>query len=89
MEGLEDEADVLVAHLCQIVIAQILQVPAFQNVAPRGWHIQTANDVHQGGFAGAGGAHDGKIVPLFHGEIDIFQHPHRLPALLVVLADVL
>ena len=86
--ALEDETDVLVPHLGQVVILQVVQVFTVQHIFSGGGYIQAADDVHQGAFAGAGGAHNGDVIPLLYLQAHVFQHPHRLLALDIVLADV-
>ena len=87
-EMLKHKANMPVADVRQIIVRQILQILSVQLVSTGGGHIQTADDVHQRGLSGAGRAHDGQIISLFHGQIDVFQHPDRSPALLIILTDV-
>ena len=88
IKTLKHEADVLIAHICQIIVLQIAQIVAVKLILPGSGHIQTANDVHQRAFPGTGGAHNGNIVPLLHFQMDVLQHPHGLLPLHIVLADV-
>ena len=61
---LENEAQKLVADLGQLVFVHLAHILAVQEVGSIGGDVQTADDVHAGGFAGAGGAHNGNKFPL-------------------------
>ena len=50
--------------------------------------IKAAEDVHQRGFAAAGGADDGDELPDFNVQRDIIQGADLLPAQVVVLAQI-
>ena len=58
-----------------------------QQVGAGGGHVQAADDVHAGGLAGAGLAHDGHELPLLDLEGDVVRRLHRGVAHLVILAD--
>ena len=51
VEGLEDEADFLVADVGQLVVGKLADQPAVQPVAALGGRVQAADEVHQRGFA--------------------------------------
>ena len=59
VEGLEDEAHLVIPDAGQLIVAQRGDEDAVQIVLARGWAIEAAQDVHQGRLAGSGGAHDG------------------------------
>ncbi len=60
---MKDKTDVLVADLRQLAVVLVAHVMALQVVRPGGGTIQATKNVHQGGFAGAGRAHDGHEFP--------------------------
>ena len=72
---LEDEADLLVANLAQLLVRQLPNVGAVQKVIPSCGDVQTAQDVHHRGFAGAGLAHHRHELPPVYGEADPVQGP--------------
>ena len=88
VEGLEHKADLLVAHLGQLLAGAFGNLPATQQIAAGGGHIQAADQVHQRGLAAAGGAHNGQIIPLGHIQIHILQHAGHGFAHGIILADI-
>jgi len=58
VEGLEDEADFLVADGGAFAGADVRHLASVQGVAPLGRRIEQAEDGQQGGFAAAGGPGD-------------------------------
>ena len=59
VELLEDEADGAAAHLGELVGGQVGDVVAVQHDGALGGGVHGADDVHERGLAGAGGADDG------------------------------
>src|SRR5258708_27328936 len=59
IELLKNEADLLVANLGKLVAAQGADIHAVQVVGAGSGLVETAQDIHHGGFARAGGSHDG------------------------------
>ena len=86
---LEDKAQQLVADLGQLVLVHLAHIPAVQQVGAIGGHVQAADDVHAGGLAGAGLAHDGHKLPLVDLEGDAVGGLHHRVPHVVVLAHVL
>ena len=86
---LEDEAQHLVADLRLLVVIHGGHVDAAQVIGAGGRHVQTADDIHGGGLAGAGLAHDSYKLPLVHGETDAVQGVDRLIAHLIDLINIL
>ena len=84
---LEDEAQHLVPDGGQLVLIHLTHIPAVQQVRAGGGHVQAADDVHTGGLAGAGLAHDGHELPLPDLEGDVVRRLHSGVAHLVILAD--
>ena len=78
VEGLEDKADLLVADAGQLIVVQFADQLAVEPVAAFGGRIQAANQIHQRGLAGAGGAHDGDILVLADAQIDAAERLHLL-----------
>ena len=64
VEGLEDEPDLLVPDAGQLVLVERGDVLSLQEILARRGFVETAQDVHQAGFPGAGGAHDGQEFAL-------------------------
>jgi len=58
VKGLENEADVLVTPIGEFGFVKLGDVDAIDNTLARGGAINAGNDVEQGGFAGAGRAHE-------------------------------
>ena len=85
---LEDEAQHLVADLGQFVLAHAAHVPAVEPVGAGSGHVQAADDVHAGGLARAGLAHDGHELALVDLHRDVVHRLDGGVAHLVVLADV-
>ena len=87
---LEDEADLLVADAAELRVRQLPDVGAVQEVVPPCGDVQAAQDVHHGGLAGAGLAHDGHEFPPLYGEGNPVQGPDlAFKTLAVDLEDVL
>ena len=66
--ALEDEADLLVADVGQLAVRAVGDVLTVQGVVPIGGDVQTAQNVHQGGLARAGGADDSHELPPADGQ---------------------
>ncbi len=73
VEGLEDEADFLVADAGELVVVELADQLAVEPVAALGGGIEAADEVHEGGFAGAGGTHDGHVFVMADGHGDAAQ----------------
>jgi hypothetical protein len=70
VEGLEHEADFLVADARQFVVRHVADQVAVDVVLPAGRRIQTADQVHQGRLARARRTHDGDILAALDLDID-------------------
>ncbi len=55
VEGLEDEADLLVADTGEFVVVELGDVVAVEPVFALRGRVKAADEVHQRGFAGSGG----------------------------------
>ena len=84
---LEDESQHFVADGRQFVAAHLAYVFSVQAVGARCGHIQAADDVHAGGFARTGLAHNGHELAFFDFHGDMVRRLYRGVAHLVVLAD--
>ena len=78
----------LIPDLRQLVVVQGAHVLIFQQILAGGGQVQTAHQVHKRGLSGAGGAHNGDIIPLLHLKVHIFQHRHQVFSSGIVFADV-
>ena len=78
IEGLEDEADFLVADARQLIVVKIADELAVEPVAALRRRIEAADEVHQRGLARAGGAHDGDVFVVADVERDAAQGLHLL-----------
>ena len=83
VEGLEDEADLLVADRRQLVVVHRLDRDAVEEVAAGGRAVEAADDVHQRRLAGAGRAHDRDVLAGLDDEVDAAQGVDLLRAELV------
>ena len=86
---LEDEAQLLVPDGRQLTAVHLADVAAVQQIPAVGGHIQTADDVHAGGFAGAGLAHDGHELAFFDFHGDVVCSLYRGVTHLVILAHLI
>ena len=59
VEALEDEADLAVAQVSELVLGDVADVDAVEQVAPGGGRVEAAEHVHQRPLAAARAAHDG------------------------------
>ena len=73
VEGLEDEADFLVADAGELVVVQFADQLAVEPVLALGRRVEAADEVHERGFAGAGGAHDGHVLVVLDAQGDAAQ----------------
>ena len=78
IEGLEDEADFLVADARKLIVVEITDQLAVQPIAALGRRIEAADEVHQRGLAGAGRSHDGDILVVADLQRDSAQSVHLL-----------
>ena len=83
LEGLEHEADPLVADAGQGGVAHAGGVLAVQVVPAAGHPVQAAQHVHQRALAGAGGAHDRHVLVLAQLQRHAVQRVDALDAHLV------
>jgi hypothetical protein len=73
VEPLEHEADLLVADRREVVFRHPGHVLAIEKVVPAGRTVETAEDVHQRGLAGARRTGDGHELTVFDVEVRTAQ----------------
>jgi hypothetical protein len=73
VEALEDEADLGAAHFGAFAVGEFGEVGAADKDRAGGRVGETAEDVEQGGFSGAGGADDGDELAWSDGEVDVAE----------------
>src|SRR5205823_2685575 len=88
VEGLEDEADVLAADLCELGLGEPGQVGAVEDDFTCGGPVEAAEHLEEGGLAAAGGALDDEAVPVGDGEVDAVEGVDGVLASGVALGDV-
>ena len=89
VEGLEDEADFLVADFGQLVVVHLADADAVQFVVAGGGRVQAADQVHQRGFARAGRPHDGDVFAALDFQRHVAQGVDGLRAHLVAPRNLL
>ena len=88
VEALEDESDFLVADVGEFVAVELGDVCAVEEVVAGGGAVEAADHVHEGGFAGAAGAHEGDEFAGLDVECDAADGVHIYLAGVVGLVDV-
>ena len=83
---LEHEAQHLVADSGKLVAAHLAHIPAVQLIGACGGHVQAADDVHAGGLARTGLAHDGHELACLDPHGDVVQRLDHRVAHVVILA---
>ena len=71
---LENETDLLIADLGQLGVVGFVNSMAVQKIFAAIRRIHTADNIHQGGFAGTRGTEDGEEFSFLDGEVDIKKH---------------
>ena len=87
VEGLEDEADLLVAQRRELEFVEVLHRLAVEQVLALRRTIEGADEVEHGRLARPRRAHDGHQLAGAHGEVDRAQRVHLDLAHLIDLAD--
>src|SRR5690606_15515367 len=70
----EHEADALVAYRGQLVLVQLRNVLAPQQIVAGAWHIKAAQQVHERGFARTGRPHDRDEFSGLNGHGNVAQY---------------
>jgi len=89
VEGLEHEADLLVAHLGQGVVVHGTHIQSVKHVLPRRGGVEAAQDVHQGGLPRTGRPHEGDVFVAVDHQVDPPQRVHGLGPDVIVLGDLI
>ena len=89
VKGLKHEADVAVAGGRLLFVVEGGDVLAIEKILAAAGAVQQAEQVEQGGLAGAGGPHDGNIFTRVDVEADIVEGVDGLFADLKIAVDVL
>src|SRR5206468_10489915 len=66
----------LVSYVGALVLVQLRDIHAVQQVASRSRTVQAAQDVHHGGLAGTRRTHDGYELPRMHFQIHVRSEEH-------------
>jgi len=88
VEGLEHEADLVVAHPRQLVVSLLGDLLVLEPVRAAGRGIEAADDVHERRFARARGAHDGHVFVGVDLEVDAVQGMDLLRSHLIDAVEV-
>ena len=89
VEGLEDEADLLVTDASQLVVVELGDVVSVEPVLALRGRVEAADEVHQRGFSGAGGPHDGDVFVVADAEIDAAEGVNLLITHLIGLPEII
>ena len=71
VEVLEDEAEVFAPVAGRLVLGQGTEVLAVEDRLAAGGLFQGGDDVQQGTLTGTGFPHDGHVLAVFNGEVNI------------------
>ena len=88
VEGLEDEAYLLVADTGEFVVVEFGDVVSVEPVLALGGRVEASDEVHEGGFTGAGGSHDGDVLVVADAEVDAAESIDLLISHLVGLPQI-
>ena len=87
MERLEHETDLFAAHPGLLLVIQVGDIPAIQQVGSGTRAIQQTDQIQQSGLARAGWPHDGNIVTGRDVQVDTAQRGNLLVADLECATD--
>jgi hypothetical protein len=73
IESLKNKTDFAVADFGQLIVVHLADLAAVEFVSAGGRRVQAAEQVHQGGFAGAGRPHDGDVFAALDFQRDAAQ----------------
>ena len=88
VEALEDEADFFVPDLCQLVFRVVLNGDPIEEIGAGVRRVQAADDVHQGGLAGARGADDADEFAVIDVQVGFVQGVDPFAAHLIDAGDI-
>ncbi len=75
VESLKDKADFLIADVGELGVIEPRDGLSVEHVLSAGRCVETTDEIHQGGLAGARRAHDGEVVAGCDLEIDAVEGP--------------
>ncbi len=84
VEGLKDEADLLVSDAGELVVVEVGHPMAVEPVLPGGRAVEAADQIHQGGLARSRRPHHRDELVFPNGQIDTAERVHDLTAHIVV-----
>src|SRR5438128_2078067 len=76
IEALENESDLRVADHGALVTSQLRGIDSREDIAAGRRTIETANDIHERRFSGAGGTHDGEELSFVDEQVDAVEGAH-------------
>ena len=76
VETLEHESEFAGAHQGPFIRREAAHFLAVEPKAARAWAVEAAENIHQGGFAGARSAHQGDHFAAVDAEGNVFQDRH-------------
>src|ERR1035438_4680524 len=85
--ALEDETKGIAAQSGQGIAVEAGDIDAADAIGAGRRLVETADDVHEGGLAGAGCAHDGDEFAALNGQADVPEHCQRHAARRISAAD--
>ena len=85
IEILKNKAELFIPDRGKILVRAFHDIHAVKEEVALGLLVQTADDIHQRRFSGAGGSHDRDIFALIHRHCNILQNRDSLLALHIVL----
>ena len=88
IKKLKHEADFLTPYFCQLAGGGVVDVHAVQTHGARSRRIQTAQDVHEGGFATARRADNGSEISSLNIQAHPIQSANGFAPQMVDLLDV-
>ena len=89
MKCMENKAYLAVSYIRKLAVIAAHYIRAVENEPALGLLIKAADDIHEGGFARARGAHYSHILTVIDAHGDILQYRHGFSALHIVLEDII
>ena len=89
MELLKHKAQVAVAQISELVIAEFFHRSVVEPVAAAGGAVEAAENIHGCAFAGAGRSHHGQIITSIDSEIHTIERLNGHLAAAINLVDAL
>ena len=80
IERLKHEPDFAIANRSELVVVELAHQPSRQPVVSLRRRIQAADQIHERGFSGAGGTHDGDVFAFADHDVHAAQRVELLGA---------